>query len=554
MALYQRIEGSVEQVLAGRANYAVVCGDAVKVLATLPGECAHVSYTDPSYGLTDIDTKDVIACLTAWLAGKPYVHHTGGMMGHEWDSWVPGPEAWREVNRVLKPGGYCVAYSSTRTADLLGIALRLGGFEMREGWSWLFSGSMAKGLNVSKALDAAAGAERDHARTKVYSECAVYGDYLSNRVCTTCGRTVGGAPGNCHCDREGEPVTDVARLWDGYGTAVKPAVEPILVARKQLDGTVAHNVAKHGCGALNIDAGRISAGGVSPSVARRESAPPLGGTGLKDRTTPETFAAPRTGEQLGRYPAALVLVHDEGCEHLGTQRVQSDSGQLKHIEAKPKTASKGAEVARLSMGHADAEGMETIDEWKCVEGCAVKMLALQSGERKSGAPGHFRGTPNRGAALGAESRAAGRAMVGHSDSGTATRFFYQAKANASDRLVFITCTKGCPHHGTVTGVKEARASSRRASIEHPSGYCIACGDERDHHQHSTVKPLALARYHARLLSLPASVNPIAVVPFCGSGPEARALQEAGFRVIAIDLDPRYCAMTRHRLSQPLGSK
>ena len=116
-------EGTVADVLAGRARYAVVCGDATAVLASLPDDCAHVTYCDPGYGLSQIDTADVVACLTAWLAGKPYVHKAAGFMGHEWDSFVPGPEAWREVHRALRPGGYCVAFSSTRTVDLLGIAV-----------------------------------------------------------------------------------------------------------------------------------------------------------------------------------------------------------------------------------------------------------------------------------------------------------------------------------------------------------------------------------------------------------------------------------------------
>ena len=150
-------EGTVADVLAGRARYAVVCGDATAVLASLPDDCAHVTYCDPGYGLSQIDTADVVACLTAWLAGKPYVHKAAGFMGHEWDSFVPGPEAWREVHRALRPGGYCVAFSSTRTVDLLGIAVRLAGFDIREGMAWVFGSGFPKSLDVSKAIDAAEG-------------------------------------------------------------------------------------------------------------------------------------------------------------------------------------------------------------------------------------------------------------------------------------------------------------------------------------------------------------------------------------------------------------
>ena len=104
-----------EEVLAGTSKFAVVCGDATAVLKSLPDNAAHVCYCDPPYGLSAQDTGDVLACLTAWLAGKVYTHHGAGFLCKDWDAFVPGPEAWREVYRVLKPGAYCVAFSSTRT-------------------------------------------------------------------------------------------------------------------------------------------------------------------------------------------------------------------------------------------------------------------------------------------------------------------------------------------------------------------------------------------------------------------------------------------------------
>lgn len=301
--------------------------------------------------------------------------------------------------------------------------------------------------------------------------------------------------------------------------------------------TVAANVQRHGCGALNIDAARISAGGASPSVARREGKPRKGAVvyGWNGRTSPETFAAPRAGEQLGRFPAALALVHSEGCEMVGTRRVRanSDGGGA------ARSGYEGGD-RRPGVGMADADGMESCDEWRCVDGCAVAELARQSGESASS------DRPRRNAARGvthAKGAESDHVTGGFSDSGTAARFFWQAKAAASDRLAYVTCAPGCAAHETVIGAREARASAT----------CPTCGGARTKHEHSTVKALDLARYHARLLSLPAHVAPLALVPYCGSGPEARALLEVGFRVIAVDLDARHCAMTRHRLAQPLDA-
>lgn len=527
-------EGTVANVLAGTARYAVVCGDATAVLASLPDGCAHVTYCDPGYGLSQIDTADVVTCLTAWLAGKPYVHKAAGFMGHEWDSFVPGPEAWREVHRALRPGGYCVAFSSTRTVDLLGIAVRLAGFEVRPGWAWAFSGAMPKSLNVSKAIDAAAGAERP-----------VIGKHPSpagNGALASASIGGGWSEGDVYITA---PATEAAAQWNGYGTDVKPAFEPLVVARKPLDGTVAHNVTTHGCGALNIDAARVGVDWSTDPTRRGWQGRHAPNGGMFTSGIAAEHSQPN---HAGRFPAALALVHSEGCELAGTRRVRGQQAILRN-ESVEMGYSGGTTRKPGQLGHADADGMETCDEWVCVEGCAAAELARQSGERTSGSG--VKGKRSQVSTYGTPSQDLVTNYDG--DTGTAARFFFQAKASARDRLAYITCSAGCAHHETVAGVREARATARDATQEHPHGWCVACGAARHHHQHATVKPLDLARYHARLLSLPEHVAPLALVPYCGSGPEARALLEVGFRVIAVDLDPRHCAMTRHRLAQPLDA-
>ncbi len=529
-------EGTPADVLAGNARWCVVEGDAAEVLRALPDGCAHVTYCDPSYGLASITTADVVACLTAWLAGKPYVHASPGFMGHAWDSFVPGPEAFREVFRVLRPGAYCVAFSSTRTVDLLGIAVRLAGFEMRPGWAWVTGQAFPKSLDVSKAIDGAAGAERE-----------VVGDNPNARPNRAGVRSSSLAQTQTAGGPLTAPATAAAAQWEGYGTDLKPSYEPLIVARKPLAGTVAENVQRHGCGALNIDAGRIASGGASPSVARRESAARSGNAPVARGVSPSgwgvrgdaaLYIAPRPSEQLGRFPAALALVHSEGCELVGTTRVRGQQAILRN-ESAEMGYSGGTTRKPGQLGHADADGMETVDEWVCVEGCAVAELARQSGERTSGSG--VKGKRSQVSTYGMPSQDLVTNYDG--DTGTAARFFFQAKAAASDRLAFVTCAPGCIAHETVIGAREGRAAAT----------CPTCGGAREKYEHATVKPLDLSRYHARLLSLPAHVDPVALVPFCGSGPEARALLEMGFRVIAVDLDPRHCAMTRHRLAQPLDA-
>jgi hypothetical protein len=476
---------------------------------------------------------DVISRLTSPIKSK------GGMMGHSWDAFVPGPEAWREVHRCLRPGGYCVAFSSTRTVDLLGIAVRLAGFEMREGLAWIGSQGFPKSLDVSKAIDTtdAVGSARpeDVRRLRMGDDYEPTGRPRSGEAMG--GGVLGPATAKA------APSSPAAIQWDGYGTTTKPAFEPIVVARKALDGTVAENVQRHGCGALNIDAARIG----TTDTYSYPNGP--GGKSMhysSDKRSSEVRPNATQNHSAGRFPASLALVHDEGCVCEGTRRVRGDARQGGGTRPANfgDVGSASGDGRPCAPGHADPDGMETVDAWHCTPTCAVAELGRQSGELTSGQPS---GVQNVQSATYGQSRP-GRDVTGFGDTGTAARFFYQAKASASDRLAYITCTAGCARHESVAFQKDARDSARDPSREQPHGFCRACNGVRTHYGHPTVKPLALAAYHARLLSLPPHTRPIALVPFCGTGIEARALLDVGFRVIAIDLDPRHCAMTTFRLT------
>lgn len=109
-------------------------GDCLDVLRSLPENSVDSIVTDPPYGLSDHKPEEVLACLTAWIKGEPYkAKAKGGFMNKSWDAWVPGPEVWRECLRVLKPGGHVLAFAGTRSMDLMSMAIRLAGFELRDG-------------------------------------------------------------------------------------------------------------------------------------------------------------------------------------------------------------------------------------------------------------------------------------------------------------------------------------------------------------------------------------------------------------------------------------
>lgn len=148
----------------------LLTGDCLESLRKMPDNSVDSIVTDPPYGLSDHKPADVAACLTAWLAGKPYTARKKGFMGKTWDSWVPGPEVWRECLRVLKPGGHLLAFAGTRTMDLMSMAVRLSGFELRDSIGYAHDGGGAplmaycygtgfpKSADVSKQIDKRGGA------------------------------------------------------------------------------------------------------------------------------------------------------------------------------------------------------------------------------------------------------------------------------------------------------------------------------------------------------------------------------------------------------------
>jgi DNA modification methylase len=220
----------------------LINADCFEALKGIASNSVEAVVTDPPYGLGACTPAQVAECLQAWSSGKTWKPKGSGFMGKAWDAWVPPPELWREVLRVLKPGGHALVFAGSRTQDLMGMSLRLAGFEMRDVIQWLYGSGFPKSHDVSKALDKMAGAERE-----VIETCFNYGKTQGNK-------SLGDYAGEYN---RSLPSTPQAKQWDGWGTALKPAYEPALLVRKPLSGTVAQNTLDHGCGGLNIDGCRI---------------------------------------------------------------------------------------------------------------------------------------------------------------------------------------------------------------------------------------------------------------------------------------------------------
>jgi site-specific DNA-methyltransferase (adenine-specific) len=246
-------------------------------------------------------------------------------MGKKWDYDVPSVNIWKECLRVLKPGGHLLAFAGTRTQHRMAIAIEDAGFEIRDMIAWVYGSGFPKSLDVSKAIDKAAGAKRD-----------VVGANPNNRNRTTHEyNSVGNVGSNATITA---PATPEAQQWAGWGTALKPALEPITMARKPLTGTVAANVLEHGTGALNVDKCRV-AGEPSPSAERRKHAAPgvsVGATGWTTPARPDSYNEQRAGESLGRWPANLI--HDGSDEVAGLfPDAKGQQGAITGSEASSKT-------------------------------------------------------------------------------------------------------------------------------------------------------------------------------------------------------------------------
>lgn len=382
-------------------------------------------YADEAVTLYHGDCRDVIASLPsnsldACVTDPPYEL---GFMGRKWDAsgiaydkWL-----WAEVWRVLKPGAHVLAFGGTRTWHRLAVAIEDAGFEVRDSIAWMYGSGFPKSLDVSKAIDKAAGAEREVVGMRSHAPVAhgAAPDASGSHIWT--GRLT---------SKEG--LTAAAQQWQGWGTALKPAFEPIVVARKPLIGTVAENVQQWGTAALNIDGCRIgSDGGTSGATAGPSDG--IYGNGLNGERS-----HPVPG--LGRWPANVIL---------------------------------------------DEHQAEALDR--------------QSGLSKST-------IHERGRGMGYHGASADRGETGISDLGGASRFFYTAKADASER-------------------------PRVDGVAHP-----------------TVKPLDLMQYLVRLVTPPGGA---VLEPFAGSGTTLEACIAEGFQCIGIELTDEYLPLIMQRITKPI---
>ncbi len=257
-----------------KAKY--ITANNITYLQTLPENSLDSIVTDCPYGLGKEPYP--LEVMQAWIKTGYHEVEGSGFMGKKWDSFVPQPIFWKEIFRVLKPGGHILAFFGTRTYDWGVMAMRFSGFEIRDQIQWIYGSGFPKSRDVSKDMEAAR-------------------------------------------------LIEESEKWDGWGTALKPANEPICLARKPIEKglTVAQNVIKWGTGAIWIDGCRIESDDEIKNHSRgAESAISKGKYGdSKEQQTHQT-----DGQKLGRFPANVIL-DEEAAQMLDDQTGILKTGAMK---------------------------------------------------------------------------------------------------------------------------------------------------------------------------------------------------------------------------------
>jgi len=337
-------------------TFEIIVGDVSEVLPTLEPESFDATLCDPPYGLS--------------------------FMGKAWDHGVPAEPVWREVLRALRPGAHLIAFGGTRTFHRLTCAIEDADFAIRDCLAWMYGSGFPKSLDVSKAIDKAAGVEFTPRPAEGVGFMRPDGRGGYN-------------PTLNRLDRSGE-TTEAAHRFNGYGTALKPAWEPAILAMKPTDGTFANNATEHGVAGVNVDGGRID---------------------IADGDSSGFWNQAKAGN-----PSNGLLAYREGCEAQGYDRIR------KRPEASGAIPS-GRWPANVLL---DPEAAAMLDEQSGELNGRVGMKQHDSG-LGSASLGRFRRT-DRSVGSG-----------GEPDSGGASRFFYTAKASTRERNAGMPEGETCGH-------------------------------------------------------------------------------------------------------------
>ncbi len=493
-------------------------GDCLEVMANFPDNSIDTIITDPPYGLK--------------------------FMSKNWDHGIPGMRFWEEMLRVAKPGATLMAFGGTRTHHRLMVAIEDAGWEVRdcishfhssddremalldsmnedqvqaylelhypnEVLSWIYGSGFPKSHDISKSLDRMAGKKREVVGERIADDIRGGNFHACNR-------------GKRHVINITASSTDLAKQFNGYGTALKPAFEPIIVAMKPIEKNYAYNAEKWGVAGLNIDGGRVGIGGNGKDNWRHNCYEKDYEYDNNERAFSSLNGKLSRRHPKGRWPANVLLSHSAGCTLRGVKRVSSPNGSgiVGDTTNSPKTRDiygNYGELQQKGFTHLDIDGKEEVEDWECEPDCAIRLLDEQGlvvGVHSAGST-----RPPGGAGITSSTfKNIGDGKYGgarYGDKGGASRFF---KNFPSARFVY---------------------SGKASRKERGKG-----------NNHPTVKPLKIVEYLALLTKT--LTGGIILDPFAGSGTTALAALATDRPYILIEKEAEYAEIAKQRIAGYTG--
>jgi DNA modification methylase len=449
-------------------------------------------------------------------------------MGKDWE--IPSVPVWKECFRVLKPGGFLLSFAGTRTSDIISMGLRAAGFENRDTIDaeqgppvlrWVRAQGMPKSTDISKELDKKAGVEREVLGPLVYAD-GTEGHWSANDKYAQDRHTKG-----LHGKKKvaTAPSTPEAQEWEGWGTALKPYWEPILVFRKPIEEkTLVGQVLATGTGGLNIKASRVkhsSKKDFEKHKAGVDAVKARGGVrGGSWKNTSDLSGANEVTVD-GRYPPNVLFVHSDLCRKVGTTMVPAPV--INRFEDGAKPFGNGAGHPYTSTQTGDENGEEEIGVWECHPSCPVGRLNRQRAPTVS--------RPDNRAGGKMDTRTGGtnwrfrRKPSNLSDSGGVSRYFANFPWEPEEGFFYVP---------------------KPSLAEKSSG--LEEGEENDH---STVKPIKLMAYLVRMATRPGG---IVLDPYCGSGSTGVAAIGEGMSFIGIEKEESSVRTALSRLEDAIRAR
>jgi len=311
-----------------------------------------------------VELKSLEDCsVDAIVSDPPYEL---GFMGKKWDASgiAYNVELWRECLRVLKPGGHLLAFGGTRTYHRMACAIEDAGFEVRDMLEWIYASGFPKSLNVGKAVDKLQGNEREDVEVDIaFADSDCWGVPNNNSKGNNIGfQTTNEKERKDIIGKGKRIITKGTSAWEGFGTALKPAHEPIVMARKPLsEKTIVENVLKHGTGAIDIDGCRIPTSQHDIDLLEAKSS--KNPTGKKAENVPFVEGIASKPHEQGRFPANIICTDDALNDGVMTKSGSITKDIIQNNPIKFNASSSGVSTARHNGDTGSKSRYFDIDVW-----------------------------------------------------------------------------------------------------------------------------------------------------------------------------------------------